>query len=155
VAEELHTTHRYRLSGEGMPWSSTSNVISAILSVFCASKSSTLNLGLPDEFMPCPASDERFRNAAAQIVEQAPGIWLSVLGGQSDIAREIFLANLPNIRVAHHDGAIAVSLPALEAQTFLHDQFCALLHAGVSEADAIKEIHALSLNCGMAADAWR
>ena len=81
-------------------------------------------------------------------------IWLSVLGGQSDIAREIFLANLPNIRVAHHDGAIAVSLPALEAQTFLHDQFCALLHAGVSEVDAIKEIHALSLICGMAADAW-
>ena len=39
--EELHTTHRYRLSGEGMPWSSVSNVISAIqaatkLSLRCA-----------------------------------------------------------------------------------------------------------------------
>ena len=142
--------------GKTVTWKTWMVCRDAIVAAFRFSPvAGTLNLGLPTGIELPLCGNPKFRTFTADLFDDAPGLPIFVLGGKSPLSRELLLASLPNLQAAT-DGtdAISVSYPAIEAQEFLHDQFSAMLHAGISEKDAVHELTLLSRQCGMEEAHW-
>ena len=139
-----------------VPWKAWHACHDAIIAAFRFSPvAGILNVGLPSgvEFPLC--GNPKFRQFAAALFDKAPGLPFFVLGGQSPISRELLLASLPNLQAATDaTGVISVSYPAIEAQKFLHNQFAAMLHAGIDEKAAVRELTLLSRQTGMEEAHW-
>lgn len=139
-----------------MPWRSWNACAEAINAAFCASPvAGTLNLGLPTELELPLCGNPTFRSWAEGILKTVPGLPFFVCGGASAFARELLLATLPNLQAAMDaEGQVSVTYPAFEAQSFFHEQFEAMVSAGIEEDDAIRELTHLSRQLGMSESLW-
>ena len=158
--QEIHpepARFRYQIERDSaVPWKEWTACRDTITTAFRFSPVvGTLNLGLPSEIELPLCGNPKFRQFAATLLDEAPGLPFFVLGGKSPLSRELLLASLPNLQAATDgNGTISVSYPAIEAQQFLHNQFVAMLHAGISEESAVRELTFLSRQCGMAEAHW-
>lgn len=137
-------------------WKTWVSCQDAIIAAFRFSPiAGTLNIGLPSGINLPLCGNPKFRDFAANLFDEAPGLPLFVLGGNSPLSRELLLASLPNLQAATDGkGTISVTYPAIEAQVFLHNQFAAMLHAGIDEKAAILELTLLSRQTGMEESRW-
>jgi hypothetical protein len=142
--------------GDLVPWQSWDACKEAIRSAFRFSLSPvSLAIGLPSQTALPLCGNPKFRKFAFSLLEEVPGLPFFVLGGGSPLARELFLASLPTLQAATDgEGTISVSYPSLEAQQFLHNQFAAMLHAGISEKEALRQLTLLSRQVGMGESQW-
>lgn len=150
-------TFRYLVAKSDLaPWKDWSACKEAIAAAFrFCSTPGTLTLGLPSEINLPLCGHPKFREFAVNLLDEAPGLPFFVLGGKSPLAREIFLASLPNLQAATDgSGTISVSYPTIEAKQFLHNQFSAMLHAGIPEKDALMQLTLLSRQIGMGESHW-
>jgi len=148
---------RYLVSREdSIPWKSWDDCADAVMAAFRFSPiPGTLKIGLPAGIDTPLCGNPQFRSFVARLFDEAPGLPIFVLGGNSPLSRELLLASLPNLQAAtDRTGAISVTYPAIEAQVFLHNQFAAMLHAGIDEKDAIMELTLLSRQTGMGESHW-
>jgi hypothetical protein len=148
---------RYEIErAKTVPWKTWMVCRDVIIGAFRFSPvAGTLNLGLPDGIELPLCGNPKFRTFTDDLFDDAPGLPIFVLGGNSPLSRELLLASLPNLQAATDGtGAISVSYPAIVAQQFLHDQFAAMLHAGISEECAVRELTFLSRQCGMEEAHW-
>ena len=139
-----------------VPWKVWDSCRDAIIAAFRFSPTAgTLKIGLPSDIDLPLCGNPKFRGFASSLFEEAPGLPLFVLGGNSPLSRELLLASLPNLQAATDGkGTICVTYPSIEAQVFLHNQFAAMLHAGIDEKAAIKELTLLSRQTGMEDSHW-
>lgn len=139
-----------------MPWHSWDACKEAIRSAFRFSPTpGSLSIGLPSETALPLCGNPKFRKFAADLLEEVPGLPFFVLGGDSPLAKELLLASLPTLQAAtDREGLISVSYPSLEAQAFLHNQFAAMLHAGIPEKEALRQLTLLSRQVGMDESHW-
>ena len=139
-----------------VPWKEWTTCRDAIIAAFRFSPiPGTLNLGLPLEIDLPLCGNSKFRQFAATLLAEAPGLPFFVFGGKSPLSRELLLASLPNLQAATDGtGTICVTYPAIEAQQFLHNQFAAMLHAGIEEKAAVRELTLLSRQTGMEEALW-
>ena len=156
--EELNkAVFRYATTQDvAVPWRSWTACAEAISAVFRASPvAGILNLGLPTGLELPLCGNPVFRSWAANILKNAPGLPFFVCGGDSAIARELLLATLPNLEAAMDaTGQVSVNYPPLEAQSFFHEQFEAMMAAGIEEDAAIRELTHLSRQLGMSESLW-
>ena len=150
-------TFRYLVAkGDLVPWKDWVSCKAVIIAAYRFSPTpGTLTIGLPSEIDLPLCGNPKFRAFSVNLLEEAPGLPFFVLGGKSPLARELFLASLPNLQAAT-DGAgmISVFYPAIEAQQFLHNQFAAMLHAGIPEKAAVMQLTLLSRQIGMGESHW-
>ncbi|MFZ4681539.1 MAG: hypothetical protein ACOYMS_03470 [Terrimicrobiaceae bacterium] len=155
--ESNRAAFRYATAQDvAVSWRSGTACVEAISAAFRASPvAGTLNLGLPAGLEMPLCGNPVFRSWAASILKTAPGLAFFVCGGTSAIARELLLAVLPNLQaVMDATGQVSVTYPAFEAQCFFHEQFEAMVAAGVKEDDAIRELTHLSRQLGMPESLW-
>lgn len=155
--EQTKAVFRFAPGQDGAgPWHSWNACAEAITTAFRASPvAGTLNLRLPTGMEMPLCCDPVFRSWAANILKIAPGLPFFVCGGASAIARELLLATLPNLQAAiDATGQVSVTYPAVEAQSFFHEQYEAMVAAGIKEDAAIRELTHLSRQLGMPESLW-